>query len=142
MFYNKRIFQRCFRFAGFFGWIKYVPLYFKQMHYLIKYGYDVEAEWDTFGWFIDTMKCILTGYRNTHYGTKIIDANCTLEENSEKWNGIIDRMIELLDLMDECNPKYDTPEYEEDIWLADKEMNEAKDEFFKLFAEHFYSLWD
>jgi hypothetical protein len=142
LFYNKRIFERCFRFTGFFGWIKNIPLYFKQMHHLITRGYDVEAEWDTFGWFIDKMKLILTGYRNQHYGTKMIDDNCTWEENAEKWNGIIDRMIELLDLMDECNPKYDGPEYEKDIWLADREMNAAKDEFFQLFAKCFYYLWD
>lgn len=153
MFYNKRIFQRCFSFTGFFGWIKHIPLYFKQMHHLIKHGYDVEAEWETFGWFIDTMKCILTGYRKNHYGTPVIVDNfpcvtrteadkAIVQENDAKWNAIVDRMIELLDLMDECNPKYDAPEYKEDLWRSDKEMNEAKDEFFELFGKYFYYLWD
>ena len=142
LFYNKRIFERCFRFTGAFGWIKYIPLYFSQMHHLIKHGYDIGATWDTFDWFINSMKPILETYRSNHYGTNIIDDNCTLEENAEKWNGIIDRMIELLDLVDECNSKYDGPEYEKDLWRADREMNAAKDEFFQLFAKYFYYLWD
>ena len=144
MFYNKNIFKRCFNWRGKYWYknIKEIPLYFRLMHHLVKYGYDEYATWETFDWFIDTMKSILTVYRNHHYGTKLIDDKCTWEENEEKWNGIIDRMIELLDLMDECNPKYDAPEYEKDLWKADREMNAAKDEFFQLFAKYFYYLWD
>lgn len=152
LFYNKRIFERCFRFTG-LGWFKYIPLYFKQMHHLIKHGYDIGATWDTFSWFIDTMRPILTEYRKTHIGYPIIDSNIsnniqslsTGEEKTsqeEEWDAIIDRMIELLDLMDEGNPKYDAPEYEEDLWRADKERYAAKDEFFQLFAKYFYHLWD
>lgn len=155
MFYNKKIFERCFSWRGKYWYknIKEVPLYFRLMHHLIKNGYDEYATWETFNWFINTMKPILTSYRKNHYGTPVVIDNfpCIIktdedkaiaQENDAKWNSIIDRMIELLDLMDECNPKYDAPEYEEDLWLADAEMTAAKDEFFQLFAEHFYRLWD
>ena len=155
MFYNKKIFKRCFNWRGKYWYknIKEIPLYFKQLHHLIKHGYDVGAHWETYGWFLDTFRPILKYYRENHYGTPVLiddfpadtgtpEGKAKADENSAKWNVIVDRMIELLDLMDECNPKYDAPEYEEDLWLADREMNSAKDEFFKLFAKHFYSLWD
>ena len=58
--------------------------------------------------------------------------------DGEEWDGIIDKMIALLNDMDECNPKYD----EEDYNKKYDEMNAAKDEFFKLFSEYFYNLWD
>ena len=53
-------------------------------------------------------------------------------------------MIELLKLMDEDCPKYETEEYNGmDGWQKkDAEMDKAKDEFFKLFSEHFWRLWD
>jgi hypothetical protein len=119
------------------------------MHHLIKHGYDEYATWETFNWFIDTMKSILTSYRKNRCGTPVVVDNFPMQiksdedkeivrANEEKWNGIIDRMIELLDLMDECNPKYDDMDY----FTSDKEINAAKDEFFKLFAEYFYCLWD
>ena len=53
-------------------------------------------------------------------------------------------MIELLDLMDEFNPKYDTDEYDscEGYKRMQDEMYAAKDEFFVLFSKYFYDLWD
>jgi hypothetical protein len=151
LFYNKEIFERCFCYRAKY-WYKNtanIPRYFKLMHHLIKHGYDEYATWETFNWFIDTMKSILISYRKNRCGTPIVVDNYPgqiksdedkeiVRANDEKWNGIIDRMIELLDLMDECNPKYDDMDY----FTSDKEINAAKDEFFKLFAEHFYRLWD
>lgn len=137
MFYNKKIFKRCFCYRGRYWYknIKHIPLYFKLMHHLVKYGYDEYATWETFDWFIDTMKSILTSYRENHCGYP-----CDLSE--EGWDKIIDHMIELLDLMDECNSKYDAEEYEKDWKKRYDEMYAAKDEFFKLFSEYFYNLWD
>lgn len=137
MFYNKKIFKRCFCYRGRYWYknIKHIPLYFKLMHHLVKYGYDEYATWETFNWFIDTMKPILTSYRNNHCGFP-------WDLSEEEWDKIIDRMIELLDLMDECNPKYESEEYVLGCNKQYKEMEEAKDEFFQLFAKHFYSLWD
>jgi hypothetical protein len=124
------------------------------MHHLIKHGYDEYAEWETFDWFINTMKPILTNYRNNHIGVPpvIMDYSTTFETDEEnqawedemeaKWNAIIDKMIELLDLMGEDNPKYNAEEYDKDWKKKDIEMDAAKDEFFKLFAKYFYYLWD
>ena len=142
IFYNENIFKRCFNYRGRYWYknIKYIPLYFKLMHHLIKYGYDEYATWGTFNWFIDTMKSILPHYKN-HMGVPIVIDNYTEEktdENEAKWYSIIDRMVELLDLMDEQNVRYEDSDYK---W-QDSEMNKAKDEFFVLFSKYFYNLWD
>lgn len=149
IFYNKRIFERCFHYKGKYWYrnIKNIPLYFELIHYLIKHGYDEYASWETFNWFIDIMKSILMKYNSGRCGTPIvidnyfklqesgIDAD---EENEKAWNDIVNRMIELLDLMDESNVSYEDTDYE---WQY-SEMNKAKDEFFELFAKYFYNLWD
>lgn len=154
IFYNKQIFERCFSHRGKYWYrnIKEIPLYFKLMHHLIKYGYDEYAEWETFNWFISSMKTILPHYGNKdHLGVPIItynpfdpDLNLTDEEieelvkkNEEEWYRIIDRMIELLDLMDERN-YLNCDSYKE----QQESMDKAKDEFFELFSKYFYNLWD
>ena len=153
LFYNEKIFKRCFNYKGKYWYknIKYIPLYFKLMHHLIKYGYDEYATWETFNWFIDTMKPILTEYNSSRSGSAIVIDNYfelqesgvdAGEENEKAWNNIVNRMIELLDLMDECNPKYDSEEYNKDFKKQDNEMYAAKNEFFELFSKYFYNLWD
>lgn len=152
MFYNKEIFNRCFGFSKKYWYknIKNIPLYFRLIHELVRYGYDERALWDTFSWFTTTMKSILERYREGHQGYPVIIEGYSSEdpENEEKnlevWEGIIDRMVELLELMDEECPKYDSEEYENIDGLRKKntEMNEAKNEFFNLFSTHFWDLWD
>lgn len=145
MFYNKNIFQRCFCYKGKYWYknITSIPLYFKLMHELIKYGYDEIATWETFNWFINTMKSVLTRYNKTRQGTPLLgsleDAN--IEEDEKMWQQIIKRMLELLDKMDEeyYISQMKTKHKYEDYY---PEMEKAKDEFFKLFSEHFYRLWD
>jgi hypothetical protein len=138
MFYNEKIFKRCFDWRGRYWYknIKEIPLYFKLMHHLIKHGYDEYATWETFDWFIDTMKPVLASYSKNHHGYP-----CDFE-NSGEWYKITDHMVELLDLMDECNPKYETKEYANDYDRQRTEMHAAKDEFFQLFSKYFYNLWD
>lgn len=151
MFYNKKIFQRCFRYKGRYWYknIKEIPLYFRLIHHLVKHGYDEYASWETFSWFIDTMKSILTKYRDGHQGIPIVVDNYPWivkteedkkieHENEVKWDAIVNRMIELLDDMDECNHKYDDCDWK----VKDAEMNAAKDEFFELFSKYFFCLWD
>ena len=146
MFYNEKIFKRCFDWRGRYWYknIKRIPLYFKLMHHLIKYGYDEYANWETFDWFIDTMKEILTNYRKNHCGYPIFNV-AIMEDNSKefdqlcaKYDNDIDRMINLLDAMDEHSEQY------KDVSRVEKhyEMIKAKDEFFQLFANYFYDLWD
>ena len=153
IFYNKQIFDRCFAYRRKYWYknIGRIPRYFKLMHHLIKYGYDEYAIWEIFDWFIYTMRSILKRYRSDHTGVPILiedypyDSLDNSEESKEKrrsndklWNSIIDKMIYLLDDMDENNPKYRGLDFRE----QDKLIEEAKNEFFELFSKYFYSLWD
>lgn len=151
--YNKQIFKRCFNYPKKYWYknIKYIPLYFRLLNDLVKNGYDEYATWETFNWFIDTMKPILKEYNSTRNGAPVIledyfeiGGEEASEKNDKMWDDIVNRMIELLDLMDECNPKYDAEEYKGiDNWKKqDEEMKMAKDEFFELFSKYFYCLWD
>lgn len=159
MFYNKAIFKRCFNFSKRYWYmnLKYIPLYFRLLHDLVKYGYDEYAIWETCSWFPVTMKSVLERYKDTHQGYPIVinnypvdccaddaDSESLRQKNIEVWDGIIDHMIELLSLMDENCPKYETEEYEEldGIKKREEEREEAKNEFFKLFSMHFWNLWD
>ena len=144
--YNKKIFERCFSYRGKYWYenIKEIPRYFKLMHHLIKYGYDEYATWETFDWFIDTMKSILTEYRKYHWGYPGDG------RTAEEWDAEIDRAIELLHLMDENTYEVDLDDYNElsleqineQYKERHKMMDDAKDEFFKWFSKNFYTLWD
>ena len=149
LFYNKKIFDRCFDWRGKYWYknIAEIPTYFKLMHHLIKHGYDEYATWETFDWFIDTMKNILTTYRYGHLGYPVgsLDEEWTEEMQNQleiDYDADLDKMIALLNDMDECNPKYEAEEYEKNLKRKYDEMHEAKDEFFKLFSKYFYNLWD
>ena len=146
LFYNKKIFKRCFNYRGKYWYmnIKEIPLYFRLMHHLIKHGYDEYATWETFDWFINTMKDILTYYRKNHHGYPVpsLKGDYNMEELEKQYDDDLDKMISLLNDMDENNPKYEGEEYNKEPSKQYVEMFAAKDEFFKLFSEYFYNLWD
>lgn len=56
------VFRRSFPFRRKY-WYKnalQIPTYFRIVYQLIKYGYDGYAVWDTFSWFIEMIKSILS----------------------------------------------------------------------------------
>lgn len=126
--------------------LKDVPIFIKRIFFTLKHGYSPVAQFETFEWFMDVMKEILTNYRYNRMGSPVVIDNFfdVKEENSndianeEAYNAILDRMIVLLDLMDEHNQLYNDMDWKE----ADKKKEDAKNEFFKLFSEQFYGLWD
>lgn len=123
-----------------------IPIFIKRIFFTLKHGYSPVAQFETFEWFMDVMKEILTNYRYNRMGSPVVIDNFfdVKEENSndvvneEAYNAILDRMIVLLDLMDEHNQLYNDMDWKE----ADKKKEDAKNEFFKLFSEQFYGLWD
>ena len=126
--------------------LKDIPIFIKRIFFTLKNGYSPVAQFETFEWFMDVMKEILTNYRYNRMGSPVVIDNFfdVKEENSndvvneEAYNAILDRMIVLLDLMDEHNQLYNDMDWKE----ADKKKEDAKNEFFKLFSEQFYGLWD
>ena len=126
--------------------LKDIPMFIKRIFFVLKHGYSPVAQWEIYEWFMSVMKEILTNYRYNRMGSPVVIDNFfdVKEENSndvvneEEYNAILDRMIVLLDLMDEHNQLYNDMDWKE----ADKKKEDAKNEFFKLFSEQFYGLWD
>ena len=84
------------------------------------------------------MKQILVAYRDNRFGYPILNAELTYEENRRDWRRIMNRMLTLLNFMDEENKIYDNISFEEQYAM----MDNAKKEFFDLFCENFYYFWD
>lgn len=61
-----------------------------------------------------------------------------IDQNMKEWDDIIDRMLSLLEDMDELNDKYEDKPLRETCGL----IEQAKDCFFELFSKYFYYLWD
>lgn len=139
-----------FNFCGRYFWrnIKDIPIFIERIFFTLKHGYAPQAKFETFNWFIDTIYEILIWHRYHRVGTGyILDEPVDLnnkeqdERNIKAYNDGLDRMIELLDQMNEDNEMYDN--LEPDDWKKKSEMIEAAtEEFFKLFNKYFYYLWD
>lgn len=128
-----------YRGKNFWRNIKDIPIFFKRIVFVLKHGYFPMALWEFDEYFIDIMKEILEWYRDDDHSIPIFSMEESYEWNKAKWDSILNRMIELLDFMDERNPIY-----RELCNFKDHEaMKEnAKEEFFKLFCEHFNSFWN
>ena len=129
-----------FMFHGKSWWrnLKDIPIFIKRIFFVLKHGYSPVAQWEIYGWFMSVMKELLINHRNNRWGTPVIIDSGNEDENIEAYNKILDNMIDLLDKMDESNPIYDNTNWKEE----DEARENAKNEFFKLFSEHFYCLWD
>lgn len=139
-----------FMFHGTSWWrnLRDIPIFVERIFFVLKHGYSPVAQWDTFEWFIDVMREILTNYRYNRVSTSGVveyrDDDSWSDENEEAYNKIIDEMIELLDKMEE---RYYLSENIEDLKKIDyiemyNKQNEAKDRFFELFSKYFYTFWD
>lgn len=103
-------------------------------------GYDSVDTFETFSKFIERYTKILKDIRKCHY--------CYPGTITEyEWDNILDEMIYHLHYMDE---EVVTEELEKDVpndWVASNKtvyeiMDKHKNEFFKLFSQYFYDLWD
>ena len=134
-------------------------------------GYSDYDVWDIDLWFLNVMPQMLKQLKDTTHSAPLLPGT-TMETCHEEWERILDRMIFLLNEMDEDKCSYKNP-YEEE-WEKgieerfasmvdggrtpqDKELFEkwrgeeqnkykyiqlCKEEFFDLFSKYFYSLWD
>ena len=90
--------------------------------------------------FVERYYKILTDYKNTLHGHPI---NLTQEE----WDNIINDMLKHLYYMDEENVEKELLKGVSKGWIPtidiiEKVTEKHKEEFFKLFSEYFYNLWD
>lgn len=131
----------------------------KNIPHAIKYrfqrAYKGFADCDTWSldnYFIEVMKPALKYFKENQNGHPY-------DLTEEEWNSILDRMIFLLSEMDVDTCSQQNEYYENTDWVndfdeetrkkavnrtieIDKYIDSCKDEFFKLFSEYFYSLWD
>lgn len=103
-------------------------------------GYDCVETFSTFHKFIERYGKILTELRNNHAGYPY-------DLTEEEWDRVLDDMIYHLYYMDEHHVIEELEKDVPDNWSASAKttgeiMNKHKDEFFKLFSEYFYNLWD
>ena len=135
-----------FMFHGKSWWrnLKDIPIFIKRIFFTLKHGYSPVAQWETFSWFISVMREILVNYRDNRMGTPVVipdyNADSLISENKNirAYNNILNKMIKLLDKMDECNSTYNGVSLEE----MHSAMDSAKNKFFELFSKYFYTLWD
>ena len=128
-------------------WLKDFKIYKERIRHLKKYGYAPQAKWETFLWFIDVMREILTQYRYNRVGdpwclNEKWDPEDKVQEqrNVDFYDAELDKMIFLLDKMDERN--YDSSKTLIVGAREETEMQRACNEFFKMFAKYFYGFWD
>lgn len=103
-------------------------------------GYDNVDTLEMFAKFTERYYKIFTEYRKNHYG---YPGNMSVEE----WEEIVDEMIYHLYYMDEEHVEKELCKDVPEDWIphcntVDEIMERHKDEFFKLFSQYFYYLWD
>lgn len=115
-----------------------VPSCLRERRYLLKHGFTREAEYDMPLWFIRTMTRVMKQYRKKRVG---IPGGYTDEE----WDTVVGKMIEDLENMRVSTLFDQAPDnlsiLEKDMW-ANEKADKYKNEFFDLFKEVFYLLWD
>lgn len=133
----------------------------------IKRGYSDKDVWNIDLWFLDIMPRMLNQLKKTTHSAPLIKGTTEITCH-DKWKEILDRMIFLLNEMDEDKCSYKNP-FEEEFNHYIKEkysghlkksngdleklfygeeknkwnyINSCKQEFFDLFSKYFYDLWD
>lgn len=119
-----------------FHWVKRtfkdIGILIHRISFLLVHGYNEQALWENYAYFIDMYSEILTWYRYNRMGTPVITGtdyftNEGDKRNEEAYNALLDKMRELLSKA-----------------VADDDIPnvEAAREFFNLFGQHFFSFWD
>jgi hypothetical protein len=106
----------------------------------MKNGYDDIDRYCLYGRFIDRYTNVLKDYKKNMHGHPA-------RFSEEEWNAIIDKMLLHLYYMDEDNVDEELCKDVPENWIPRWDttypiMEHHKNEFFKLFSEHFYDLWD
>lgn len=114
----------------------------RRIVFVVKHGYPLQARWDTCYWFMDTFTEIFQWYLKERC-SDFICADVPVEKYSEMTDKFLQKMIYLLSRM---RTEFEGPVYKEN-WKAEYEaftasQNKAKNEFFELFSQFFYQLWD
>ena len=118
-----------------------IPKAVRAYVFFLKHGYPQQAQWETATWMRSLLTEVLTYYRYHRHGSPWVIGDGTNEDNTKAYNKILENMLWCLYGMED---DYWTGRNLGTLDFQAKEhlMNNRKDEFFKLFSEHFYDLWD
>ena len=127
---------------------------FKDLPLAIKYRFQRAfrgwADYDVLSmdtWFMEVIPQMLQYQRDCKVSTPVFDVNESYEENREKWDQILDKMIFLCQEMNEdtCSKKNEAKLDDEMWWERQQEIDQYRQQclesFFKYFTKYFHSLW-
>lgn len=113
---------------------KDIIIVFKRVKFLLKHGYNEQATFETYLYFIDMFDEILEFYRNERMGTPFLmdPEDYDEKENTEHYNKFLDEMRACL------------PHMREDAITCEEHEKQQEwcNKFFRMFSENFYSFWD
>lgn len=127
-----------------YHWGKDFIIMLKRIPYVIKNGHYPQMMWETYYCSIAQWKDLLAWYKTERAGTAVVidmpeDGNMDDEwyaENDRVYDEKLDAMLAELDIM--AKDPFDYDDYKE----GERIREEAKDRFFEMFKEMFYTLWD
>ena len=139
LFYNEKIFKRCFSFRARYWYknLRYIPLYFKQLHFLIKNGYDVSATWAVDEWFFENISKILNKFEKQTIGIPLKVEGIQLDEERNNEDIINEKWHEILKLM-----ANDAEFVHKNYWDLNDIIAPVQERFFKYFTKYINHLWD
>ena len=127
---------------------------FKDLPLAIKYRFQRAfrgwADYDVLSmdtWFMEVIPQMLQYQRDCKVSTPVFDVDASSEENREKWDQILDKMIFLCQEMNEetCSKKNEAKFDDEMWWERQQEIDQYRQQclesFFKYFTKYFHSLW-
>lgn len=127
---------------------------FKDLPLAIKYRFQRAfrgwADYDVLSmdtWFMEVIPQMLQYQRDCKVSTPVFDVDASYEENREKWDQILDKMIFLCQEMNEdtCSKKNEAKFDDEMWWECQQEIDQYRQQclesFFKYFTKYFHSLW-
>lgn len=124
------------------NWIKDFWIMLKRIPFVLKHGYYPQAIFEAYDYQIDMWRDILTWFRNERTGSPVVLPEEKLvgdweDENDAMVNAKFDAMLAALDTMAE--DPLDCPNGHAAGYAI---RNAAKDNFFQLYSELFFYLWD
>lgn len=149
------VFKRVYRKGAIFKNLSMLPRMIKLAWQRATRGYADYDVWAIDDWFMAIMPNMLTDLKEKSVGTPYFGHG--VEEDSKIWDSILDKMIYLLKEMNEDTSSQqneffdayvvsDNPQicqaYRSRQAEVDRYLETCKNEFFSLFTEHFYKLWD
>lgn len=152
---------RSFRFPyNIFYQIKYLPHDIKMRFQRAFRGWADCDVGDMDMWFMEVIPQMLQYLRDYKFGTPVLDVDASYEENKDKWNKILDKMIFLCQEMNKetCSEQNEIVEnYIRNIennnpvkidnnacerqQEIDQYRQQCRETFFKYFKEYFHNLW-